>query len=326
MNRHRGGVWPALVVVFSFLLTACATAKMDEAAGTVGAWSYVNTRLPSSWWYDRVDVKGARAKGVTGAGRNIAVVDTGLLPGHEDFDPANIVPGLAPCASNSTNTTDTKGHGTELAGIAAGRDPGKATSGLAPAARLIPIKVDCGVVYADRLAQGIQGAVDRKADIILIALGGYPTDRPDLDTLLKDLVDKNEGTLFVVASIWDGSVQYPFPQWTTLKNAVVVAAMTLDDSGNEVPYNAKLGDLWAPGREVQTASILPLPTSNPHDPYSMQGTSAASAIVAGCAALVKEKTGFTAEQLKKALIDKAEPQQYLGSPNNKRLNCGRAVP
>ena len=38
MNRHRSGVWPALVVVFSFLLTACATTSMDEAAGKVGAW------------------------------------------------------------------------------------------------------------------------------------------------------------------------------------------------------------------------------------------------------------------------------------------------
>jgi subtilisin family serine protease len=326
MNRHRGGVWPVVFVVLSFLLTACATAKVDEADKKVGEWSYVNTRLASTWWYDRVDVKGARMKGATGAGKKIAVVDTGLLPGHEDFDPAKILPGLAPCASDSANTTDRSGHGTELAGIAAGKDPGNATLGLAPAAGLIPIKVDCGVVYADRLTQGIQGAIDRNADIILIALGGYPTDRPDLDTLLAGLVSKSAGTLFVVASMWDGSTQYPFPQWTTLKNAVVVAAMTLDNTGNEVPFNAKLGDLWAPGRDVQTASIEPTPNAKPHDPYSMQGTSAASAIVAGCAALVKEKTGLTAELLKKALIEAAEAQPNLGSANNKRLNCSKAIP
>jgi serine protease len=332
MNRYRGGVWPAVVVVLSFVLTACATAKMDGADGKVGTWSYVKTKLASSWWYDLVDVKGARAKGATGAGRNIAVVDTGLLRGHEDFDSAKVLPGLAPCANDSTNTTDTKGHGTELAGIAVGKDPGNATNGLAPAAGLIPIKVDCGVVYADQLKEGIQAAIDKKADIVLIALGGYPSDRPDLDTLLKDLVSKNEGTLFVVASMWDGSV-YPFPGWTRpdrekkkADNVVVVAAMTIDDHGNEVPYNAQFGDLWAPGRDVQTASIESSPTANPHDPRLMQGTSAASAIVAGCAALVKEKTGLTGEQLKKALIDAAEPQQYLGSVNNKRLNCSKAVP
>ncbi len=325
MNRHKASVWPVMFVL-SFLLTACTTAEVHEADRKVGEWSYVNTRLASTWWYDRVDVKGARMKGATGAGKKIAVVDTGLLPGHEDFVPVQILPGLAPCASDTANTTDKSGHGTELAGIAAGKDPGHATFGLAPAAGLIPIKVDCGVVYADRLTEGIQGAVDRNADIILIALGGYPTDRADLDTVLSGLVSKSAGTLFVVASMWDGSTQYPFPQWTTLKNAVVVAAMTLDDMGNEVPYNAKLGDLWAPGRGVQTASIEPAPNANPHDEYSMQGTSAASAVVAGCAALVKEKTGLTAEQLKRALIDAGEAQPYLGSSNNKRLNCSKAIP
>jgi subtilisin family serine protease len=315
-----------VVVMLSFVLTACATAQMDGAGRKVGTWSYVKTPLKSSWWYDLVDVKGARAKQKTGADTIIAIVDTGLLPGHEDFDPSKILPGFAPCASDTTDTTDKRGHGTELAGIAVGLDPGKATSGVAPAAWLIPIKVDCGLVYADHLTQGIQAAVDKKAQVILIALGGYPTDRPDLDTLLKDLVGKNEGALFVVASMWDGSAQYPFPKWTALKNAVVVAAMTIDDQGNEVPYNAQFGDLWAPGRDVQTASIGPSPKANPHDPYLMQGTSAASAIVAGCAALVKEKTDLTPEQLKRALIDAAVPQLNLGPTNNKRLNCSRAIP
>lgn len=334
MNRNRVGVWPVVVLMMSFLLTACATAKKDGADRKVGTWSYITTKIGPSWWYDRIDVKGARAKGTTGAGRSIAVVDTGLLPGHEDFEPARILPGFAPCASDTTNTTDKKGHGTELAGIAAGMDPGTATFGVAKAASLIPIKVDCGVVYADQLKDGIQAAIDRKADIVLIALGGYPTDRPDLDALLIDLVSKNPGTLFVVASMWDGSAQYPFPDWTRpnppknkVDNVIVVAAMTDDEQGNEVPYNAHLGDLWAPGRGVQTASIEPSPTANPHEPYPMQGTSAASAIVAGCAALVKEKaTGLTGEQLKKALIDAAEPQVNLPSPNNKRLNCNGAVP
>ena len=54
----------------------------------------------------------------------------------------------------------------------------------------------------------------------------------------------------------------------------------------------------------------------------MQGTSAASAIVAGCAALVKEKTGQTGARLKAALVQAAEPKPGLGA----RLNCGKAIP
>jgi hypothetical protein len=49
---------------------------------------------------------------------------------------------------------------------------------------------------------------------------------------------------------------------------------------------------------ITVASVL-LPNS--HAQFSMQGNSAASAIVAGCAALVKEKTGHAGSQLKDTL-------------------------
>ena len=55
------------------------------------------------------------------------------------------------------------GHGTQLAGIAAGKDPGRATRGVAPAARLIPIKVSCGLVTADALTKGVDRAIAEKA-------------------------------------------------------------------------------------------------------------------------------------------------------------------
>ncbi len=126
----------------------------------------------------------------------------------------------------------------------------------------------------------------------------------------------------MVASVWDGTV-YPLPEWTRLDNALVVAAMTLDDARNEVRFSDRAGDLWAPGRDVETADIAPDP-ANPslHALYMMQGTSAASAIVAGCAALVKEKTGQTGGRLKAALVQAAEPKPGLGA----RLNCGKAIP
>lgn len=321
MNRHRRRVWLVIVLAWSVLLPACATPKREAPAET---WSYVTTRLPPFWWYDRVDVAGARAKGRAGTGSSVAVVDTGVLAPHEDL--GNVAPGVATCGSNSADTMDRKGHGTELAGIVLGRDRGRATRGVAPAAAVIPIKIDCGVVSAGPLTQGVDRAIERKAEIILLALGGYPPGPPDVDAFLTDRVRKNPDILFVVASTWDGSAQYPFPPWTRLDNAIVVAAMTLDDQQNEVPYGAKRGDLWAPGRDVETASIEPSAGANPHDPFLMQGTSAASAIVAGCAALVKETTGHVGARLKTILIATAEVKPGLGSTNNGRLNCSKAIP
>jgi hypothetical protein len=324
MNRYRRGVWFVAVVALFLLLPACAA---PVAKSPVETFSYVNSRLGGTWWYDLVGVSAARAKGATGKDRTMAIVDTGLLPGHEDFDFTNVRQGAAPCASNPTDTTDKRGHGTELAGIAVGKDPGQATRGLAPASGLIPIKIDCGAVSAMWLTQGLDAAIAKGAEIILIALGAYPTDPPDVQAFLTDRVGKNPDKLFVVASMWDGSV-YPFPEWTRLPNVLVVAAMTLDGT-REVPYNAKLGDLWAPGMEVQTAGIDPSPSANPHYPESMQGTSAASAIAAGCAILVKEmlvktKPSLTGAELKTALTQAAEVKPDLGSSG--RLNCAKAIP
>jgi subtilisin family serine protease len=322
MNRDRRVVLVVTAVAMALLLPACATTPKPERK--VQEWSYVETRLPPYWWAALVNIGGARGRGATGIDRRIAILDTGILPGQEDLP--NVSQGTATCGTNSTDTTDKNGHGTQLAGIAAGKDPGRATRGVAPVATLIPIKVSCGLVTADALTKGLDRAIAEKPDIVLLALGGYPAGPPDVSAFLKDRIGKNPDVLFVVASVWDGTV-YPLPEWTRLDNALVVAAMTLDDARNEVRFSNRAGDVWAPGRDVETADIVPDP-ANPslHTPYMMQGTSAASAIVAGCAALVKERTGQTGARLKATLVQTAEPKPGLGALNNRRLSCGKAVP
>jgi subtilisin family serine protease len=318
MNRDRRVVVVVTAVAMALLLSACATTPKPE--GKVQDWSYVETRLPPYWWAALVNIGGARGRGATGTDRRIAILDTGILPGQEDLQ--NVAKGTATCGTDSTDTTDKNGHGTQLAGIAAGKDPGRATRGVAPVATLIPIKVSCGLVTADALTKGIDRAIAEKPDVVLLAPGGYPAGPPDVSAFFNDRIGKNPDILFVVASVWDGTV-YPLPGWTRLANTLVVAAMTLDNKGNEVQFSNRAGDIWAPGRDVETADIVPDPAdSRLHAPYMMQGTSAASAIVAGCAALVKEKTGQTGGRLKAALVQAAEPKPDLGA----RLNCGKAIP
>ena len=332
MDRHRRGVWLVIFVALSLLLPACAAPR---GRSTVGDWSYVNTRLDPFWWHKTVDVAGAQAK-AKGAGVTIAIVDTGVLPAHQDI--ATILPGVATCGLDRLDTRDKNGHGTQLAGIALGKNPGPdfapnlpvITRGVAPAARLLPIKMDCGLVSPNSLIDGVKAATDRSANIVLIALGGYPASTPDVHTRLGEIFgkDENKSILFVVASVWDGST-YPFPAWAQLGNVIVVAAMTLAN-GSEVPFNDKRGAIWAPGRDIDTADILftspglpGLPLIN--EPFSMQGTSAASAIVAGCAALVKEKQqAIDGAKLKQALMDSADAKPDL--PTSRRLNCNAAVP
>jgi subtilisin family serine protease len=335
MTRYRRGVWLVVVGALSLLLTACATAVREP---TVVTWTYVDSNLGPFWWYDFLEL-GVVHRRATGINRTIAIVDTGVVTDHEDLAKV-LLPGVATCGSNSADTWDSNGHGTQLAGIALGKDPGPdpalghppVTQGVAPAAALFPVKIDCGLVSADSLVNGVAAAIAKTPDVILIALGGYPAGTPDVHERLKKLVSDagahptQKGILFVVASVWDDSA-YLLPDWTKLSNVIAVAAMTLDKvGGQEVPYNDKRGAISAPGQNVGTAdseyeppSIILLPLRF-HAQFSMQGASAASAIVAGCAALVKEKNpSLTGADLKTALTTAAV------KPSG-RLNCNEAVP
>lgn len=318
MKRLGRAAWFPALLVPALLATACAPTMPEQPRTYTRDWSYVRGALSPFWWYDLVDVKTARTKNATGAGRSVAVVDTGIEVDDPDVPGAQ---GVATCGSNPSSIADQNGHGTQLTGIAAGRDPGQVTQGVAPGATRVVIKIDCGVVTADSLTRGIDAAIQRNPDVVLLALGGYPAGAPDVNAFLESRIRARPAILFVIASVWDGT-RYPFPAWTRLPNAVVVAAMTpTDDKKAEVPYNTKLGDLWAPGREVQTASVGYAAA------YSMQGTSAASAIVAGCAALLKQKQpAASGAELKTRLVATAEPKPQLPAPNNRRLNCGQAVP
>jgi subtilisin family serine protease len=311
------------------LLAACTGPKRVQPYGN---WSYVETKLDPFWWTTLIDVSGAR-KTTKGRGATVAIVGTGVLRGHEDLP--TVVAGEATCGSTPADTNDLNGHGTQLAGIAVGLWEGHATMGVAPEATLIPIKVDCcGVVSAEALTKGVDAAIARKPDIILIAIGGYPSGPPDVSAFMLSRVTANPGILFVVASVWDGTY-YAFPAWTQTDNTLVVAAMTLDSektdrtkvTNKEIPYGARRGAIWAPGRQVGTADIEAEPGITTHSQFLMHGTSPAAAMVTGCAALVKSKTGTGGgAALKGALLSGAKKNKVDGPEPNGRLNCAEAIP
>jgi subtilisin family serine protease len=322
MSDPRRGLRLAAVLVLALLLPACGPPAAERKPA---AWSYVGTRIEPLWWYALVGVPAARARGAAGEGVTVAVLDTGVLPGHEDL-PA--VRGVATCGANPADFTDRRGHGTQVAGIVAGKDPGNATRGLAPAASLFAVKIDCGLVAPGSFTQGLDRAIQARPGVVLLPLGGYP---PGAAAALLDRVRQHRDVLFVVASVWDGRVE-PFPEWTRSDNAIVVAAMTLANGTpggkaagyREVPYDGRRGDIAAPGRDIETADIVPDPARPAvRAKYLMQGSSAAAAIVAGCGALVKQRTGLAAPALKTALVNAAERKPELDIP---RLNCARAIP
>ncbi len=120
--------------------------------------------------------------GVSGAGVTIAVLDSGLDYTHPAFGgaigPDARVRGGYDFVNGDEDPMDDNGHGTHVAGIAAGVDP--LIAGVAPAAALLIGKVldHTGTGRESHILAGIDWAVSEGADIINLSLGGagHPDD------------------------------------------------------------------------------------------------------------------------------------------------------
>jgi subtilisin family serine protease len=103
----------------------------------------------------------------------VAVVDTGVAP-HVDYG-SNLLAGYNFWA-RSTDTVDTSGHGTLIAGIIAAARGNGGFVGVAPQAHILPVKVMGGrdAEFADRPAvEGIKYAIRKGADVLNLSWGGY---------------------------------------------------------------------------------------------------------------------------------------------------------
>jgi serine protease AprX len=87
---------------------------------------------------------GIAAEAPDGAGVDVALIDSGVVPVGGLAEPGRVVHG-PDFSSERRNrrlaTLDTFGHGTHVAGLIAGRDPLTGFAGVAPGARLVSLKV-----------------------------------------------------------------------------------------------------------------------------------------------------------------------------------------
>ncbi len=119
---------------------------------------------------------------VRGAGSTIAVIDTGIDYSHpslgEGFGPKHKVAAGYDFANNDDDPMDDQGHGTHVAGIAAGDGGAGLVTGVAPEATLTAYKVldESGGGYESDIIAGLEAAVDPanpyRADVINLSLGG----------------------------------------------------------------------------------------------------------------------------------------------------------
>ncbi|MDE3113212.1 MAG: S8 family serine peptidase [Chloroflexota bacterium] len=275
----------------------------------------------------------------------VAVLDTGVDPGHPDLVSA-LVPGATFVSQPSTGcdpsaTQDDDSHGTHVAGIiGASGNNGVGIAGVAFGVKIMAIKVlDCqGIGSLSDVAQGMVYAVDHGARIVNLSLGS-PYDSTALQSAVQYATAKNVLVVSAAGNCGEmtGSctsvdqIEYPaaYPQ------VLAVGATDTDDSIAFFSTQNSTVDVAAPGRRIVSttpryATYLSA-RGTPQNYAAFSGTSQASPFVAGVAALILsgEPTLGPAQLMQRIESTADQLQGAQGTRNDAygygRVNAFRAV-
>lgn len=298
MTRRTGSL--------AVLLGACLAVLPPTAA-------HADSIRAQQWALDAMHTEEAwqttKGKGIT-----VAVLDTGVEDDHPDLA-GNVLEGKDMVGFGAQRGDRAWArHGTAMAGIIAGHGhgagKGDGVMGIAPEAKILPVRViledgDPARAKArssrgNALAEGIRWAADHGADVINLSLGDdSKSAHPEAgeDEAVQYALKKGS---VVVASAGNGGekgdhISYPaaYPG--------VIATTAVDKFGTRASFSTRrwYATVSAPGVNVVIADP-------DHKYYEGWGTSAAAAFVSGAVALVKSAhPGLTPAQIKKLLEDTA---------------------
>ncbi len=264
----------------------------------------------------------ANEYGLTGKNVSIAVLDTGVFP-HEDLTtPYNRIIGFKDFIEQKEQSYDGDGHGTHVAGIAAGNgfsSKGK-YMGIAPDANIVSVKIlrDDGSGNISDVIAGIQWVINNrdKYNIKIITLSlGTKAKGEYKDDLLCQAVDAAVTFNITVTVAAGNSGPNPSTIASPAISPNVITVGACDDrktvhsgdiaiadfsSVGPTQDGLKKPDIVAPGVGINSLANRTL------EYKKLSGTSMAAPVVAGCAALLYEKDPqMTPLQIKEIITSNA---------------------
>ena len=218
-----------------------------------------------------IDYTGAKLyhkHGYTGQGVVIAIVDTGVYP-HKDLQ---LIDGWAD--NGWSPTQDTHGHGTHVAGIAAG-----AKYGVAPGAKIMSIKIsENGTSNTFTMAAALEWLIDwrkKYKERLVVNISFSGTDSPNVKAGINKLVDLN-----VPVCVAAGNTGGELSEIANYDSPIVVANLSNSSHFNATSScRGKQTDCATVGTEVYSCC-------NDGSYCYKTGTSMASPAVAGMMALI----------------------------------------
>ena len=284
--------------------------------------------------------------GYTGAGVDIALIDSGVSPVDGLTVSNKVING--PDLSFESQDPDLRyldsfGHGTHLAGIMAGQadsTPSRITTkeakrhflGIAPDARIVNVKVATrnGATDVSQVIAALDWVVQHRNDngmnirVINLSFGTDSSQSYILDPLAFAVEQAwNHGIVVVVAAGNDGNnspLRNPASDPFVIAVGAAVVNSTARTSDDSIPTFSSCGtnerhvDVVAPGRSIVSllapgsAAAVDHPEAIVDGSYIVgSGTSQAAAVVSGAAALIiDQRPGISPDEVKALLMETAE--------------------
>jgi subtilisin len=238
-----------------------------------------NIEYDNAWSVLLIGSITAHTQSITGAGVNIAILDTGIDYTHPDLD-MNYSGGdnfISLDANNHDPLDDSyNSHGTHVAGVISAELDGAGVVGVAPDASIYAVKVLDGAGFGSvsSIVAGIDWAIANQMDIVNMSMG--------ITTYSQSLADACEaadaaGILLVAAAgnNYGGAVLYP----AAFPSVIAVGATTIYDEISPISPIGPEMELTAPGLNVYSTIA--------GGSYGfLGGTSQATPHVSGLAALL----------------------------------------
>lgn len=302
---------------------------------------------PQQWYLTHVNATQAWDLERGSADVVIAVIDNAVALGHEDLS-ANIYVNQAEAnglplidddmngyvddvngydvADRNANPSPPAGqdnssdwrHGTHVAGIAAAvTDNGVGMAGLAHGCRILPVKVARNSSDGRQLSASSDGvfyASRSGADIINMSFGNYTGSQ----VMAMVIAEAAEAGAVLVAAAGNDNSEDPFYP-ASFPEVINVGAIDANDLRTSFSNYGSTIDVMAPGINIYSAL---LEGGNTYG--NLSGTSMASPLVAGLAALVRSRfPTLSASEVKQRIVDSCMPIDQLNPGFEDKLGAGR---
>lgn len=230
---------------------------------SAGSTRTVNER---TWGLDRIDQASHPLDnsftppcGLTGEGVDVYVMDSGIKYSHSEFEGRAQYPGcdiIDAIYGENRKGEDCIGHGTHVAGIVAGK-----TLGVAPGVRLFSVRVlDCNARGTwNTVLRGLECVFNRtqhsnRSTIINMSI--YGDKNRSIKRAIQRLIKRGVVVVAIAGNaepnkrLRDACKSSP----SSVENVIVVSASTLLDEAFDRSNAGTCVDIYAPGKDVYSAS------------------------------------------------------------------------